>query len=291
MADLPATNPPSTPLPSKPPPPATPLPTRKTPLELSTLARETKRRRISEATATLSKPFRSPLLATPKSTPLPTPCSPTPPSTATKQSTFSPSSTPSKVLSYPTPTPTSTSTSSRKIAFPRSKPRRSLGSSGSSLFSSSISSDPEIAALYKERSSLESQIRAEKALLETAAQALKIENLSEDDSDEKLEELIEKWRAASRTAADYLYGIVGDRVNRMGGPGAWKDVIQRGRRGWDDEEEKKGGDEDEERCEDERQEEEEKEEASEVFTMEAMLKALNIDLDLIGYDRERECWT
>ena len=36
-------------------------------------------------------------------------------------------------------------------------------------------------------------------------------------SDESLAELRLKWRGAARQAADYLFGVAGDRVNRMGG--------------------------------------------------------------------------
>ena len=35
--------------------------------------------------------------------------------------------------------------------------------------------------------------------------------------------MIDKWRTASRAAAEELFGTTRDRVNRMGGVGAWKD--------------------------------------------------------------------
>lgn len=40
-------------------------------------------------------------------------------------------------------------------------------------------------------------------------------------SDESLAELRLKWRIAARQAADYLFGVAGDRVNRMGGARAY----------------------------------------------------------------------
>lgn len=40
--------------------------------------------------------------------------------------------------------------------------------------------------------------------------------------DEDLQVLIDRWRTASRAAAEELFGSTRDRVNRMGGVGAWK---------------------------------------------------------------------
>jgi hypothetical protein len=41
--------------------------------------------------------------------------------------------------------------------------------------------------------------------------------------DEDLQVLIDRWRTASRAAAEELFGSTRDRVNRMGGVGAWKE--------------------------------------------------------------------
>ena len=41
--------------------------------------------------------------------------------------------------------------------------------------------------------------------------------------DEDLQLLIDRWRTASRAAAEELFGSTRDRVNRMGGVGAWKE--------------------------------------------------------------------
>jgi len=82
--------------------------------------------------------------------------------------------------------------------------------------------------------------------LEAAEQAKKIEANSrkkdpEGEIDGELVELIGKWRGASRQAAEEMFGLVRDRVNRlvsassypnclliihsrMGGPRAWKDA-------------------------------------------------------------------
>lgn len=65
-------------------------------------------------------------------------------------------------------------------------------------------------------------------------QALKIETAGPEDSDEKLEELIEKWRGAARGAADVLFEFASERVNNMGSSGGWKEMI-RPKNPWDDE--------------------------------------------------------
>lgn len=98
--------------------------------------------------------------------------------------------------------------------------------------------------------------------LETAEQARKIERESrkrdpDGEMDGELVELIEKWRGASRLAAEELFGKVRDRVNRyviclqcfqgrwtnggdrMGGPRAWKEMQKKQRefqKSWDQEE-------------------------------------------------------
>lgn len=116
-------------------------------------------------------------------------------------------------------------------------------------------------------------MREKKALLDTAKQALNIETAAGGHGEEKLRASIEKWRAAARSAADALYEITSQRAANAG-PGGWKELVRK--RGWDDEEKQtayeKGGEEDEE------------------FTMGVMLKALGIDLKLIGYDQDGDCW-
>lgn len=105
-------------------------------------------------------------------------------------------------------------------------------------------------ALYKQQSALESTLRAKKASLETVLQALKIESAVPEDSDEKLEELIEKWRGAARGAADVLFEFASERVNNMGSSGGWKEMI-RPKNPWGDDEkpqveQRTGDDEDDE---------------------------------------------
>ncbi|RPB04449.1 hypothetical protein L873DRAFT_1799321 [Choiromyces venosus 120613-1] len=210
--------------------------------------REAKRRRLSIATNTLSKPFRSPLLSKPRSTAT----TPSP----TKSIDSSAGSPTSPVINAP-------------IATNRRRPSRPFATR-----QSSSNQNPEITELYKQQSTLEAKLREKKALLDTAKQALNIETAADGHGEEKLQALIEKWRTAARSSADALYGITSQRVANSG-LGGWKELIRK--RGWDDDEkqttqETESGEEDEE------------------FTMGIMLKTLGIDLKLIGYDQDGDCW-
>lgn len=57
--------------------------------------------------------------------------------------------------------------------------------------------------------------------------------------DDDLVVLIEKWRTVSRTVAEELFATTRDKVNRMGGVGAWKAKEREGKerqQQWDKEE-------------------------------------------------------
>lgn len=99
-----------------------------------------------------------------------------------------------------------------------------------------LNAHPDVAALLELQRSLEKQTRALKAEIDTAEQARKIELESsrkdphrEHEVDGELITLAEKWRGASRQAAEEMFGQVRDRVNRMGGPRAWREMQQRQR--------------------------------------------------------------
>lgn len=138
------------------------------------------------------------------------------------------------------------------------------------------------------------------------------QTLATSSKDDDLVALIEKWRTASRAAAEELFGITRDRVNRMGGVGAWqereKEAKQRQMK-WDQEEieaervrvreARENGEIPQEEydrfaeMEGDREIEEEKEtfkNTDDSFTMDMMLKTLNIDLQLIGYNKEAQRW-
>lgn len=77
------------------------------------------------------------------------------------------------------------------------------------------------------------QLRSEIQILSQA------ERLATSTEDEDLIVLIDRWRTASRAAAEELFGSTRDRVNRMGGVGAWKEREKEAKertRKWDQEE-------------------------------------------------------
>jgi Swi5-dependent recombination DNA repair protein 1 len=52
---------------------------------------------------------------------------------------------------------------------------------------------------------------------------LQAQSLATSNKDDDLTILIDRWRTASRAAAEELFASTRDRVNRMGGVGAWKE--------------------------------------------------------------------
>ena len=124
--------------------------------------------------------------------------------------------------------------------------------------------------------------------------------------DEELVTSIREWRVAARAAAEALFGIAGDKVNSMGGPGgdAWRRMMGGGGNGgggfqswgWD-EEVKRGGEDGEDGGGDEGIGEEDEKETEEVerkdveeWGMGLMLKTLGIPENMLGWDREGDCW-
>ncbi|TLD38546.1 hypothetical protein E2P81_ATG01089 [Venturia nashicola] len=194
--------------------------------------------------------------------------------------------------------------------------------------------------LSRQNRGLETSVLRQKQDLDTLNQALAI--LSSSKSLE-LENLAEKWRTASRLAAEEVFAGARDKVNKMGGVGAWRErENERASFGkqWDEppptnDDEDTDDEETSEEEEEERDERVEKadrpiklskkemrqlerearvareevwgydddsakaktakeEEASmrddDGFTMDMMLKTMNIDLELIGYDKRRQQW-
>ena len=87
--------------------------------------------------------------------------------------------------------------------------------------------DPDIAPLLKAQRELERQLKEVKEELDAAEQARKIETDSrkkwaakgleegEGEIDGELVELMGRWKGASQMAAEELFGMVRDRVNRF----------------------------------------------------------------------------
>ncbi|TGO09323.1 hypothetical protein BTUL_0170g00130 [Botrytis tulipae] len=273
-----------------------------------------KRRRI-EAASTLQKPFRSPF-KTPFKSPL------------IKGSPNTRASTAAAAASTPSLSKTPTSYPVVSIPSPKSVVRTKK-SFTSPISAAVINADPDIAPLLKEQRELEKLLKEVKEELDTAEQAKKIERDSKaknengsGEIDGELVDLCEKWRSASRLAAEELFGKVRDRVNRMGGPRAWKEMQKRQheyRNNWDQDEANNNnnnnfeGEDEEGKDKDKRdvyaeysidpETENEKSQRApglgdtgenpgeeDEFTMAMMLRTLNVDLAIIGYDREQQRW-
>jgi len=174
-----------------------------------------KRRRIDTASQTLQKPFRSPF-KTPFKSPVKAPQDGDP--TAAQSSvplapknTNSLLSNTSKAPGFPAPS-TSFATPNREA--------RAKKTFSSPVQAAALNADPDIAPLLRAQRELEKQLRDLKEELDTAEQARKIESESakkdpDGEIDGELAELIGKWKAASRQAAEELFGKVRDRVNRL----------------------------------------------------------------------------
>jgi Swi5-dependent recombination DNA repair protein 1 len=173
-----------------------------------------KRRRIDAASQTLSKPFRSPF-KTPFKSPLKAPPST---SSSNAQPTVSTTLGTSTSESLPTLPVLKDKTPNLPATTPNraSRPKKTFSSPISAAV---INSDPDIAPLLKVQRELERQLREVKEELEQAEQARKIERDSrkkdpDGEVDGELVVLIEKWKSASRLAAEELFGKVRNRVNR-----------------------------------------------------------------------------
>lgn len=172
-----------------------------------------KRRKIDNATSTLKKPFVSPLRSANNShTPLKENGN-----TANRAYTPSRLAHTVKAASGPPVTPAAT----RLVGAPAQK---STPSREQPVFTTSSSrTDPAERAAQKAITSLELQIKNVRNDLDTLAQATRISNSNTDD---ELQELTEKWRAASQQASEELFGHVKERVCRMGGVAAWRESEQ-----------------------------------------------------------------
>ncbi|WEW54812.1 hypothetical protein PRK78_000237 [Emydomyces testavorans] len=172
-----------------------------------------------------------------------------------------------------------------------------------------------ITSLQKQLSSLHSQLSTLRTALDTTTQAIKIEQSNQDT---ELEGLIMKWQLVSREAAEELFASARERINRMGGVGVWRERMRRSKLrkaewdaggnnyGGDGEEDGEESDVDKEKEARRREIEEEIEagkisdgdqkddesdgEEDEAFTMDMMLKNLNVDLKVIGFDKVNQRW-
>ncbi|KGO75052.1 hypothetical protein PITC_047350 [Penicillium italicum] len=251
-----------------------------------------KRRRTDAATA-LAKPFKSPLRRPAPTITDDTPSKPVAPRTSEDTQVPAVPTTPveSNSLSNP-PDPTTTPVPPKR--------KRTLQPFSPFPSQSFQTSDPEILELQKQHRQIKSKVDALITKLEIATQAL---NLETNPKYIEIPTLITKWRLASQDAADEVFVGAKERVNRMGGMGAWKEQSKRDatRWGFDEENrEREHVDEEEEGADEFGAEDSsgrlleknngEEESQDEEFTMEFMLKSLHVDPKLIGYDTKTQRW-
>ncbi|KAI3391638.1 hypothetical protein diail_7006 [Diaporthe ilicicola] len=286
-----------------------------------------KRRRVDAANATLRKPFHSPLLRRrpetgDDSTPGP---STTPKAESTKrpsEETYSPSS--PSVPRQPQAVRPARAAGNLRHSRPDSPLKLSVASgppakrkiSGPAEDEASPGNDNPFVTLVRahKTASREATLKDLDRQLGIVEQARRIEDASEESRpgepvDQELRDLIAKWKTASRLAAEELFETVKERVDNAGGPKAWKEAQQRQLefyQGFDQESPSKSklsGEDfdaeysqdtqarlDEARIRDEARSKPGEDDEPE-FNMAQMLRSLNIDLSLLGYDEKEEKWT
>lgn len=78
----------------------------------------------------------------------------------------------------------------------------------------------EIQDALKQIRSLESSLMKARQDIDTLNQAMRLINLTKD---AELSDLADKWRVAARQASEEVFAGARDKVNRMGGVGAWRE--------------------------------------------------------------------
>ncbi|KAF3041706.1 hypothetical protein E8E12_006252 [Didymella heteroderae] len=266
---------------------------------------QAKRRRLNDATNTLKKPFKSPFRTPLRLNIGSDPPSSDPPDANTPAPSFS-YMTPLTASHTPASAPAQTKTSAKTPAL--SQPRFTKPFAARSILHTPSRSVPKKTQSNPSLTRELMQLRNEIQILTQA------EALATSTKDEDLQALIERWRTASRAAAEELFGSTRDRVNRMGGVGAWKEREKEAKERtmkWDLEEREAEREKMEEAKEngeiddyaydryaemaDEQGENEEEDNVPKAadddsFTMDMMLKTLNIDLKLVGYNKEAQRW-
>lgn len=175
-----------------------------------------KRRKLNESTARLSKPFVSPLRAQNNE--------PQPPVSENKENEtkYLPSTLAHTVKAIPAAN-AMTFKSTNRLSY--STPAKSTPIRKQHAYTSSTKRKDQ-AELQAERAitSLEMELRKVRNDIETLDQAAKLRSTT---TDHDLEKLTQKWKEASQSAAEELFGTVKERVNRMGGVAAWRESEKR----------------------------------------------------------------
>ena len=179
-----------------------------------------KRRRLNNATNTLTRPFVSPLKSA---------------DSINANNTTTPTKSRLGGVAVDNKTPYIPSTLAYTINAATSrtpyKPQSNLASARTPVRSNSVRRpaystpfakrlDPAEQTLQKDITAIELQIKSVRNDIDLLNQAAKY---SSDATDHDLEELSVKWKLASQSAAEEIFGTVKERVNRMGGVQAWRD--------------------------------------------------------------------
>ncbi|KFZ14445.1 hypothetical protein V502_06043 [Pseudogymnoascus sp. VKM F-4520 (FW-2644)] len=181
-------------------------------------AQDAKRRRADSTAAALSKPFRSPFRTTAVK--------------SNRDSQEQPSDLGRTQLEQRA-SPLKVSHVPRARNPPPFPYKRQQGVNISSTPSDNSDSQLEIASLVKAQRQLKNKLHSLKEELHLCEQAHKIEHDPLEtgpdgkEVDGELLRLTERWKSASRQAAEELFGSAKDKINRMGGPQAWKEMQER----------------------------------------------------------------
>ncbi|KAK5451934.1 hypothetical protein LTS15_007657 [Exophiala xenobiotica] len=238
-----------------------------------------KRRRLDQSTASLTKPFRSPLRKD-SNNPSHKPDITSPDTKLHQDTELSP-----------------LVTTSNDPAGTTKKPH------GSASTGSAGSTNAEHRDLHKEQVALTLYLKKLCQSLDVAQQALQIETSNQI---VQLQVLISKWKAVARDVAEQVFDDAKERIDHMGGFRAWRHRAQDDARFWNEDEKTSHHSRDSGRDENDSQPEiatsdtdkfdaanhssNEEDQEPNSFTMETMLRQINIDLQLIGYDKESEGW-
>ncbi|KAE8371380.1 hypothetical protein BDV26DRAFT_276198 [Aspergillus bertholletiae] len=275
---------------------------------MSSINLDGKRRRVESAASALSKPFKSPLrrpsqVLETKHEALSKGKENDPRGPSLKHSTASLNDARTLPVISSSPSSACPSTYKAPLTSPLSLEARKRKAQNTHLTSSKkpALSDPVILDLQKQERTLQSRLATLRSELDTAQQALRLETSTED---AELQSLITKWRTISQNAADEVFSGAQERVARIGGMRAWRERMKNSNAQWEKEEmdtwygsaKVEGVDVDEnELGRDHKESHDEEPESKEIedeqdFTMDFMLKTLNIDLQVIGYDKAHQVW-
>ncbi|KIW11661.1 hypothetical protein PV08_10963 [Exophiala spinifera] len=239
-----------------------------------------KRRRLDQSAASLTKPFRSPL-----------------------RKLSSNRSHKGELSSPETRLQEATNKSSPPVTLSHDADK----TSASPVVSKSTNPDRQIHLCLdrrghqKQHVALSLQLKKLSHSLELAQQVLHIETSQQD---VQLRSLISKWKKVARDVAEQLFEEAKERIDEMGGFKAWQDRSREDARLWHDDQrtsyESRQLKVDDECSSESTTTGTERRRTAEIstehdtdssfFTMEKMLQVMNIDLKLIGYDRQSEGW-